>query len=405
MNESKFPTQRANNIITSKKIVSANLFSRTVAFIVDLVFTAFVAGLLLSLLQQVFIQLPNVKSLQQTYASYYQESELFDIDDEHENTFVIWEFDNYKDYENKILNYYTDYKVNKCPEKYRSDVYTTYWYNVHIYGLNDGLNLYSQEDLSARAKFVTEKGPALFEYQLDSNNEPLYNEIATPKSDASDEALLGYYYLSDDNNKDNEKYVYLIAAQDLFATPYFSSTLENMQLWVNYIPLLISAILSSLIFLFVIPMFTKYGRTLGKMMFGLALVNKLGYDIKKTQLLPRFFFNVLVFVFAFFVCQLIGHVLMTFMLFATLYTLVSYCLVLFTKDHKAIHDYFALTQVIDAKQSIWYKDANEEAKVDASIKASTKTTLETELEGKNLLYVNPEITKDSEENPIRKDDD
>jgi hypothetical protein len=93
------------------------------------------------------------------------------------------------------------------------------------------------------------------------------------------------------------------------------------------------------------------------------------------------------------------------MLFATLYTLVSYCLVLFTKDHKAIHDYFALTQVIDAKQSIWYKDANEEAKVDASIKASPKTTLETELEGKNLLYVNPEITKDSEENPIKKDDD
>lgn len=404
MNVSQFPTQRENKKISSKKIVSANLFSRTVAFIVDLVFVVFVAGIVFSLLQMLFLQFPNVQNIQNKYASYYLESGLFKEDDE-TNAFVVLEYDNYKGYEEAIHKYYTDYKVNNCPEQYRDDKYTTYWYNVHIYGLYDGLGLYTAEDLSNREQFITETGPTLFEYKLDSNDEILYNEIAAPKTDANQDALLDYYYISDEENTEKKSYVYLVAAKDLFTTPYFSDTLDEIQLWINYIPIFISAILSSLVFLFIIPMITKYGRTLGKMMFGLAVVNKLGYDIKKTQLLPRFFFPVLVFIFAFFVCQLIGNVLMSFMLFTTLFTLVSYCMVIFTKDHKAIHDYFALTLVIDAKQSIWYKNANEEEKVNASVKAGTKTVLEDEIEGKNLLYVNPTATNDSEENPIPKDDD
>jgi predicted neutral ceramidase superfamily lipid hydrolase len=153
-------------------------------------------------------------------------------------------------------------------------------------------------------------------------------------------------------------------------------------------------------------MISKHGKTLGKMLFHLAVVNSLGYDIKKTQLIPRFWFPVLVLIFAFFVSQLMGrYVLMSMLLFVTLFTLVSYCMVLFTKDHKGIHDYFALTMVINEKESIWFKDANEEERVTKNINAvSSKTTLEQEIEGKNVLYVNSGSESAQKENDLKTDD-
>lgn len=394
MSDSRFPSQRKNEVHSYKKIVSANLFSRTVAAIVDIACVAFVAGILLSLLQVLFAQFPNVKEIQTTYKNYYLESSLFTENDK--GDLELLEFDNYVEYQNAIHEYYTDYKVNKCPEQYRSDIYDNYWYNVHILGLEDSLGKYTVEQLNNRSLFIVQDGPTLFEYQTEGET-VLYNELAKPKAEATEEALLAYYYIPEEKNTEQKSYVYLVAANDLFATPYFSACLEEVQLWINYIPLLISAILSSIVFLFIIPLCTKYGRTLGKLMFHLAVVNKLGYDIKKYQIVPRFWFPVLVMVFAFFVCQLIGgQVLMSYLLFVTLYTLTNYGMVLFTKGHKAIHDYFALTQVINMKESVWYKDAQEEERVTKSITQSADAAqdLEQEIEGKHILYVNKDPKTD-----------
>jgi uncharacterized RDD family membrane protein YckC len=388
----------------TKKIVSGNLFSRTVAFIIDLVCVAFIAGILVSLFQMGFSNLPNVKNMFETYDSYYFDSGLFIEDDKGEIALI--EFETYEGYQNATYSYYTDFKVNKCPKNYQDDKYDTYWYNVHILGLEDKLNKYTETELSSLPKFIAEKGHQLFEYQLDLENNPDYNVIGKAKSSASPEELLAYFFIPDDKNLDNSEYVYIIAAKDLFSTPYFMKTLDDIQLWVNYIPMFTSIIISSIVFLFVIPMISKHGKTLGKMLFHLAVVNSLGYDIKKTQLIPRFWFPVLVLIFAFFVSQLVGrYVLMSMLLFVTLFTLVSYCMVLFTKDHKGIHDYFALTMVINEKESIWFKDANEEERVTKNINAvSSKSNLEEEIEGKNILYVNSGAESTQKENDLKTDD-
>ena len=87
---------------------------------------------------------------------------------------------------------------------------------------------------------------------------------------------------------------------------------------------------------------------------------------------------------------------MSYLLFVTLYTLTNYGMVLFTKGHKAIHDYFALTQVINMKESVWYKDAQEEERVTKSITQSADAAqdLEQEIEGKHILYVNKDPKTD-----------
>ena len=184
MSDSRFPSQRKNEVHSYKKIVSANLFSRTVAAIVDIACVAFVAGILLSLLQVLFAQFPNVKEIQTTYKNYYLESSLFTENDK--GDLELLEFDNYVEYQNAIHEYYTDYKVNKCPEQYRSDIYDNYWYNVHILGLEDSLGKYTVEQLNNRSLFIVQDGPTLFEYQTEGET-VLYNELAKPKAEATEE--------------------------------------------------------------------------------------------------------------------------------------------------------------------------------------------------------------------------
>ena len=59
-----------------------------------------------------------------------------------------------------------------------------------------------------------------------------------------------------------------------------------------------------------------------------------------------------------------------------LYVLVSYATVIFTKDHKALHDYLAGTVAIDAKKSVWFKNATQEAEYTAKINAMKQLEIE-----------------------------
>lgn len=402
---SSVPSIKARDtvIMGHKKIVSANLFSRTVAAIVDFAFVAFAGGLFYAGAQAIANATPLVQSLHSEIVSYYEDSGLYFEDDKGHLTY--YEFKTYQEYETLMVNYYTDYKVNKCPEQYRSDIYDTYWYNVHIYGLNDVLNLYTPEDLSSRHSFIIEKGPTLFEYQKDNDGNVISDKLAKPTEGAKDEDLLRYYFVDQSQLNNSDYYIYLIASQDLFSTPYYNEAYNAWYMAFYTIPLGISFFLAAVIFLFVIPMITKYGRTLGKLMFHLAVVNKLGYDIKKYQIIPRFWLTALIVVFGYIVCQFFNPALMFFLGFVTIFLLISYVMMIFTGEHKAIHDYLALTLVIDSKESIWFKNIDEEEQVAKNVLATKNInkTVASELEGKDILYVNPEILEKEDIKP--KDDE
>ena len=149
-----------------------------------------------------------------------------------------------------------------------------------------------------------------------------------------------------------------------------------------------------MIFFLIVPLFFKNGETLGKLMFKLCLANKLGYKYSKIQLIPRYLLFVAVVVVLYFVVgiNLISLGILTFI------ALISYTLTIFTKDHKAIHDYVAGTLVVDKVKSEIYKNYDEAIRVKQSIESVTPIIAEVETpRDESILYKNEDFESNNKE--------
>ena len=273
-----------------KNISNAKLFPRFVAFIVDLAIMGFVFFSLLLFTQNVVCKnSPYVKSAQNEFYGYNIDSGLFKWNDS-EDQLIPQEYETYKEYQDLFFSYYTDYLVNKCPEQYRvsynvddADM-SIYWFNVHVLGQADALNLYAN-DVKALNTLVTSKGPDLFTYQVDGEGQALYHVIALPKcmnndpnaavSEEDNKTLKKYFYISDADNTDKETSYYHIALQDLSARKFVSIAYDTWYTHYYKLPIIFCFSFSTLIFFFIIPMIFKNGETIGKLMFKLGLCNKL----------------------------------------------------------------------------------------------------------------------------------
>lgn len=418
MKRTYVPDRSVEQVNSTKKIVPAGLFARTVAAIVDLAIVAFIAGLFFIGGQYIMERSSLVLDSVNEMRDYYITSGLLryeEKDGELTNELVFYKYDNYKDYENLLVNYFTVYKTSECPEQYRDDKYTTYWYNVHILGLAENPNAtpFEQKDLDARPDLVKEKGSKIFKYD-DTLGEDMYSSRPVlnfdPAVDGEEEliknAALRYYFIAEESNENNDYYVYSYAVTDLMSSEYFNNAYTTMFKWYYVVPILVSALLSALIFYFIIPIITKNGQTLGKMTMSIALVNKLGYSYSKKQLIPRFFFNVVLIIAMYLIFDLFPHGWLILLGAVTIYFFASYTVMVFTKDHKAIHDYFAATMAVNTKESVWFKDANEEARIQKRIEESGKIDFDEKLDKEknpNLLYVNPKF-KNPEKGDSGKDD-
>ena len=155
---------------------------------------------------------------------------------------------------------------------------------------------------------------------------------------------------------------------DIYAT--YRALSQQVSLWQTLLPELTAIFIVSILAYFVMPIIFKNGKTVGKLVMGIGLVNKLGYDVTIPQLIMRFFFPLVV---------VLGLLIVggsAFAIGAGLFVLVSYTLVIFTKEHKAIHDYLAGTVAIDTKRSVWFKNASEEAKYTEKINAMPRIEIE-----------------------------
>ncbi|MFA5480964.1 MAG: RDD family protein [Bacilli bacterium] len=391
------------NQIKVTNIIHPGPGKRAVAATIDLAIAAAVGMLFFYLLSSfVFTPISEAVPTYDVQGFHDRASEVMDIqvdcglfyydNDDQTSTAIYTESETYQEYDAKIQNYYFVYlQTPDLIPLADAAKYTPYWYNVFVYGLDDEQGLYSEAELAARYDIVKAKGKLYFEYNM-SGETAEYDVLATtradqhlegnPASDLTDDAktsLLQYFYNGNLNYSSyGEGSIYILTIDSDFASrPFFSEvyaeykTLEyQATLWQILIPEVTAIFLVAILVYFVMPLILKNGKTVGKYIMSIGLVNKLGYDVSIPQLVLRFFFPLVVVI----GLLIIGGV--TFALGTGLFVLVSYTLVIFTKEHKAIHDFLAGTVAIESKKSVWFKNATEEAKYTEKINAMKYVEIE-----------------------------
>ena len=382
-----------------KRIVPASLFARTFGAVIDLAITLFIGAGLAIAAVNIARSTPSVNNHKENYISEMTDSKIITYNQKTNLVSPVIK-DDYKDYEALFYEFYSSFMPSKKEYKYTHD---TYWYNVHIYGLKDEKGLYSQDDLKENVLSISRHiGPTLFTYKLDADSNKLLDEFALPIAKENDEEkvisseenkkLLSFYYLSDEESKNSDiakeyKYIYFYALSELTSITSIVKEFNAYNIYGMTISISVALIFSMFIFYFVIPLIFKNGESLGKLIMHTCLVNKLGYAYNKLGLIIRFLIPALLvgIVLVFMGLSLISLLILSGII------LISYLMVIFTKDHKAIHDYLSGSLVIDKKESTFFKDATEEerfeqqaAKFDSLLKEDKDVS-----EDKSILYVNP----------------
>ena len=379
-----------NNV---KKIVNASLFSRTFAAVIDLVIAIFVgAGIYLGF-SKIAENIPSIKSYKEDYTQTIVDSGLMKLN---KGELEQYEYDDYLEYQTMFYDFYHNYYSKEMNKEYN-----VYWFNVFIYGQEDSLNLYEKSQLDTRPTLMKVYGPSLFTYKLDSGDQPLYEEFAIPKesengnkelSESVKKQLRNYFYVADGEVQEGsvaakQKFIYYYALSDLTSLPKLQSDYDHYAFLASTLPLVIAIFVTFMIFYFFIPIVFKNGETIGKKVMHICLVNKLGYQYNRLQLIPRFLAPAFLIIAVIFIT---GFSIWS-LLIVSAGLLISYLFAIFYKNNRALHDIFAGTLVVDARESTWFKNAEEEAKTQQEIEEyveAVKNSNET-MNKDNIIYTNP----------------
>ncbi len=336
-------------------IVPASLGKRTGAAIIDLLIAAMVwFGLLAFAIQPIFNNVFGLLAIQEDYQAIQIASKLYELDEEYETVSVLAA----EDYDTGVLAYYTEYKSE-----------TIEWYNTEILeiGTEGSLFVYAQ---TAGVDDPTLVGvPAPIEGSGTMTSEELSSATADQAGD-----LETFYYNA-----------YTDARTDLNAQPAYLALANQLAYYFKW-ELAIATTFVISVFYLLIPLLLKDGRTLGKQLFGISLVNKNGYRVKKWQIAVR------------------ALVFGVFEIFGAVYTmmgtiLISYTIMIFGKKNMSIHDFVASTRVLDAKRSVWFNNPDEAAAYQAELdKNASKSALGAPVYLGNPIT--PEVVTPSEPAPV-----
>lgn len=140
--------------------------------------------------------------------------------------------------------------------------------------------------------------------------------------------------------------VYQVALLDLQKNPTYVKAEKVLKDFV-VINLALSSFIGTIVPWLLIPLFVGHGRSVGKFMTGLAVVNKEGYQVSKGQVVIRFL------VFA------IVETALNFHLFFIPLFLTSGILTI-THNNRAFHDLVSKTYVVNARTSRIFKNKDDE---------------------------------------------
>lgn len=261
---------------------------------------------------------------------------------------------NWKAYDERVYEFYIVNLKELDPENEAWEGYDTYWYNTHILGLEDIKGLYP--NLALEEPYS--KGATYFEYREEGVDvlgwpkaEFYVNGVRDPnnlvKNMKDNEAKNLYEYYFDKTGM--RRSVYYDALDTLHSLGEFRFLTTEYNGFNASYPLAVSFPIAYALYYVVPPLFLRGRATFGKRFFSLEVISLLNFESTRGQALLRS------------VPQLLAMELLLIFLprFSTIVIfgglLVSYLLSLFTKDHRASHDYIAMTKVIDGKESLVYK--------------------------------------------------
>ena len=375
-----------------KRIVNAPLFNRTFAAIIDLVLVILIgAGIFLGI-SNIAINVNWIKQYKTDYNQTVVDSGLMKSN---KDDLEPYEYENYQDYQTKFYDFYHTFYANETNKEY--DIY---WFNVFIYGQDDVLAKYSEKELNERPSLIKVMGPTLFTYAKDGDEIkadefalPVVSENGTKDlTEAGKKQLRQYFYMSDEEAKDNEmatkyRFIYYYVLSDLTSLSKLQNDYKYFAFFGTTLPLVIAIFITFIIFYFVIPLIFKNGETIGKKVMHICLVNKIGYQYRRIQLIPRFLFPTFLTVAAVFI---MGFTIWPFII-VSVCMLISYLFVIFGKENKALHDYFAGTLVIDARESTWFKNIDEEERAERDVDEYVEQvkSRDDSLDNDSIIYTNP----------------
>ncbi len=154
-------------------------------------------------------------------------------------------------------------------------------------------------------------------------------------------------------NSNSRTGAYYEAVTHFSTQPHFTELQSSIGLK-RYIAYLPSFILSPLIFFFIIPLLTKDGKTIGKLVAKTAVIGNDGYKASKLNIILHYAILTLVWEFLLIPSTMVGIMAMSIVLLA------DYLALILSKNHTSLHDKIARTLVINAKESNWFKNAEEE---------------------------------------------
>ena len=154
---------------------------------------------------------------------------------------------------------------------------------------------------------------------------------------------------------------------------------------------------SSITFFLVFPLVFKNGETLGKKSLGIGYATIEGYAVKKRLVLFRqlfIIFGMTVFAFPLGNISIISFIMLAFGV------AVYYIAAFIPKSKRSIADWIAYTQLIDTKNSVWFKDKFEEEAKASQVEENLAKLNKYKEENKNLLQVGSTIVNEEAKQEI-----
>ncbi|MCQ2794043.1 MAG: RDD family protein [Bacilli bacterium] len=217
--------------------------------------------------------------------------------------------------------FYTIYLKTVMPEK-EGHYYDNYWYGVYVLHLEDKEGYYEDEP-------IYEEDNRLYEWI--NSKEGTFKR----KSDIDEPRFLEFF-----------RGTFGTATVDLTNTPKVHENMVAIS-WGKVRATIYASIVGSIIPYLIVPVCLRNGKTVGKLAMGLIVLTDEGYEYAKWKHIIRYL--------AFYLLEVFGGVVTIGL------TLVfSSCLVFFSKKRRAIHDYVAFSCVVNERESVFFKNEEEE---------------------------------------------
>lgn len=324
-----------------KSVKKASFFKRILADIMDGAVSLFV---FFALYLFVFTPIANVafkyNLMKNDFATLKVESHLFVTENENDDKYTLItnvSNDDVSFYKENLKYYFVTFKTTKAPDCNKKHVYT-----------DSG-----QEMLPS-------------EYYTEAWFDEKYGHISTIE-DIKKACTDGIYDLGN------------------YLDPYYSKIKT-----IDYFIFLSSYLLSFGGFFILVPLLYKNGETFGKKVMSLGLISNDGYSVKKRHVILRqifLFFYVGLFSF-YFTISLASFAMLGIGGF------VYYLVAFIVKNNRSFADLLAYTQVIDTKNSVWFKDFEEEKNKEKIVEENLAKYNKTEELDKHVIQIGSTIVNE-----------